>query len=362
MENRNIFQVYKQDEKSVIVAHDMRNPLANEPGDLNPQINPESQVSKDIPNVAKDEDPNSIKGLKSRLNTKNGIKSNKPDHEIQGNTQNYLNQMNPTNLHQYQNLGPFPQSNFPNSNNLNFPASESNLFYQTYLTGLSMNLTIEEMVNQNILPVKKNTRNVKINGKDYLESKYPSISQIQRKFSRPDVPIDVKPGSIFYIIKSFNIENIHKAIKYKVWSTTYQGNILFDNAFHEAQQCKGEVYLFFSTNSTFAFQGIAKLKSGFQSKSFNFWRGSDKIQKFTGSFLIEWVIIKDVPNSTLDKILINGIPFSKLRNGVQVNEVDAIRVIKIFETFYYCSSIVLSDFPNLDKEEERLNMEYNSKK
>lgn len=187
---------------------------------------------------------------------------------------------------------------------------------------------------------------------NYLDSKYYDIYNIYKKYSLPYIPIEVKKNSIYFIIKSFNIENIHKAIKYGVWSTTYSGNILFDKAFNSVNNKNGGVYLFFSTNSTFAFQGIARLKSNFQQKSYNFWKGSDKYRSFNGSFNIEWIIIKDIPNSSLDKILINNIPFSKLRNGVEIAEQDALLAISIYEKFYYCSSFVLSDFIRLDMDEK----------
>lgn len=186
----------------------------------------------------------------------------------------------------------------------------------------------------------------------YLELNYPEIHNIQQKFSTPYTNIDAKKNSIYFVIKSFNIENIHKAIKYGVWSTTYSGNIIFDKAYSLAQSRNAEVYLFFSTNSTFAFQGIARLKSKFQTKTYSFWKGSEKYKSFNGSFNLDWLIIKDVPNSTLDKIQVNNIPFSKLRNGVELNEKDALNAVNIFRNFYYCSSLVLSDFMRLDMEEK----------
>lgn len=189
------------------------------------------------------------------------------------------------------------------------------------------------------------------NSELYLLSKYPDICHLQRKFSSPEEELKVVKNSTYYIIKSFNIENIHKAIKYGVWATTYSGNNTFDKAFADSQKRNSEVYLFFSTNSTFAFQGIAKLKSGYQNQSYCFWKGSDKYRNFQGSFKIEWVIIKDIPNTTLDKVRINDIPFSKLRNCVEIPESDAMKAVKIIEKFYYCSSLVLSDFMRLDKEE-----------
>lgn len=187
---------------------------------------------------------------------------------------------------------------------------------------------------------------------EYLELSYPEIYFLQQKYSKPNTRIEVKRNSIYFIIKSFNIENIHKAIKYGVWSTTYSANLVFDKAYNLAHNRNADVYLFFSTNSTFAFQGIARLKSRFQTKTYSFWKGSEKYKSFNGSFNLDWIIIKDIPYSTLDIIQANNIPFSKLRNGVEVNERDSMGAVSIFSSFYYYSSIVLSEFMGLDIEEK----------
>ncbi|KAF2319972.1 hypothetical protein GH714_021359 [Hevea brasiliensis] len=40
----------------------------------------------------------------------------------------------------------------------------------------------------------------------------------------------------FYVIKSYNEDDIHKSIKYDVWASTPNGNKKLDAAFHEAEQ------------------------------------------------------------------------------------------------------------------------------
>ena len=42
-------------------------------------------------------------------------------------------------------------------------------------------------------------------------------------------------GTKFFIIKSFCEMDLHKAIKYKVWSSTKRGNMVLDQAYSEVQ-------------------------------------------------------------------------------------------------------------------------------
>ena len=58
----------------------------------------------------------------------------------------------------------------------------------------------------------------------------------------------VNPNSQFFIIKSFSEEDVHKAIKYKVWSSTKTGNQTLNNSFKLTKELGGEVYLFYSCN------------------------------------------------------------------------------------------------------------------
>lgn len=58
--------------------------------------------------------------------------------------------------------------------------------------------------------------------------------------------------SRFFIIKSYTEEDVHKAIKYKIWSSTENGNRILDEAYQEVQalrsQLASDIYLFFSVN------------------------------------------------------------------------------------------------------------------
>ena len=73
----------------------------------------------------------------------------------------------------------------------------------------------------------------------------------------------------FYIIKSYSEDDVHKCVKYDVWSSTPNGNKKLDVAFHEAEGRTREtglicpVFLFFSVSeSTYSLVGLTFLPCG----------------------------------------------------------------------------------------------------
>lgn len=73
------------------------------------------------------------------------------------------------------------------------------------------------------------------------------------EYNLPDFPTKYDHG-LFFVIKSYSEDDIHKSIKYNVWSSTANGNKRLDNAFQVAQEkmaekgCKCPVFLFFSVS------------------------------------------------------------------------------------------------------------------
>ena len=65
--------------------------------------------------------------------------------------------------------------------------------------------------------------------------------------NRDDFPVEYK-DAMFFIIKSYSEDDVHKSIKYNVWASTPNGNKKLDAAYQEAQQKSGccPVFLFFS--------------------------------------------------------------------------------------------------------------------
>lgn len=85
----------------------------------------------------------------------------------------------------------------------------------------------------------------------------------------------------FFIIKSYTEEDVHKAIKYKIWSSTDRGNKVLDQAYKETEKISrenpdldAEVYLFFSVNKSKHFCGLARMSErvNFKQQHSNLWK------------------------------------------------------------------------------------------
>jgi hypothetical protein len=52
----------------------------------------------------------------------------------------------------------------------------------------------------------------------------------------------------YFVIKSYTEDDVHKSLKYEIWSSTDPGNKRLDKAFKE-RAGRGPIYLFFSVNA-----------------------------------------------------------------------------------------------------------------
>lgn len=69
------------------------------------------------------------------------------------------------------------------------------------------------------------------------------------QYNKADFPCD-HPDAKFFVIKSYSEDDVHKSIKYNVWSSTPNGNRRLDAAYSEAKgsQRKCPIFLFFSVS------------------------------------------------------------------------------------------------------------------
>ena len=62
----------------------------------------------------------------------------------------------------------------------------------------------------------------------------------------------------FFVIKSYTEDDVHKSLKYEIWSSTDPGNKRLDKAFKDTAG-RGPIYLFFSVNTSGHFCGMAEM-------------------------------------------------------------------------------------------------------
>lgn len=155
-------------------------------------------------------------------------------------------------------------------------------------------------------------------------------------YNKDDFPVDY-PDAKFFIIKSYSEDDVHKSIKYNVWSSTISGNKKLNNAYEEAQKLsvgkprKCPVFLFFSVNASGHFCGVAEMTGPVDfNKDMDFWLQD----KWSGCFPVKWHIIKDVTNSSFRHIiLVNNEcrPVTSSRDTQDVPYLPGINMITIFK-------------------------------
>jgi len=136
----------------------------------------------------------------------------------------------------------------------------------------------------------------------YLYANYKNLLFINKKNAL--ISNNLTVNDKFFVIKSFTEEDIHKSMKYGVWSSSKCGNITLNKAFRLTKKNKeGNVYLFFSCNKSKRFCGVAKMTSSVdETKIFELWTQDNK---WPGLFNVEWIFIKDVPLKIFNNIYIN---------------------------------------------------------
>ncbi|XP_010548970.1 PREDICTED: YTH domain-containing family protein 2 isoform X2 [Tarenaya hassleriana] len=180
----------------------------------------------------------------------------------------------------------------------------------------------------------------------------------QEMFNLPDFQTEYEDAK-FYVIKSYSEDDIHKSIKYSVWSSTPNGNKKLDAAFREAEEksCedgkKRPIFLFFSANASRQFVGLAEMVGYVDfNKDLDFWQ----VDKWTGFFPVQWHIIKDIPNSELRHITLDnneGKPVTHTRDTHEIKLKEGLRMLTIFKKYSVGSSL-LDDMDFYEEREKAL--------
>ena len=196
----------------------------------------------------------------------------------------------------------------------------------------------------------------------YICSRYRNLIDINTKNSSLYENIDA--NSKFFVIKSFSEEDVHKSIKYGVWSSSKNGNLTLSNAFQVAKEKNGNVYLFFSCNGSGRYVGIARMKTPCdENRNFEFWTQDGK---WTGLFDVEWIFIKDVPFKEFKNIIITMKdgeikPISNARDTQEIPfEQAKIMIEKISK--YQNSNTILEHFEFYDIRQENYEKNIQMKK
>ncbi|XP_035834375.1 YTH domain-containing protein ECT1 isoform X4 [Helianthus annuus] len=143
----------------------------------------------------------------------------------------------------------------------------------------------------------------------------------------------------FYVIKSYSEDDVHKCLKYDVWSSTPNGNKKLDTAFRDAEG-KANIFLFFSVNGSGQFVGVAEMIGPVDyEKNMDFWQ----LDKWNGFFPVKWHIVKDVPNTLLRHIILennDNRPVTYTRDTQEVGLKQGLEMLEIFKSYSAKTSLL----------------------
>lgn len=178
------------------------------------------------------------------------------------------------------------------------------------------------------------------------------------QYNGNDLRVDY-PYAKFFVIKSIGEADIHKSIKYGVWSSSSSGNSKLDGAYRDADRIarrnstKCPVFLFFSVNGSGHFCGMAEMVGPVDfHKDMDFWCQD----KWSGSFPVRWHIIKDVPNYTLQHILLQNNenkPVTHSRDTQEIPYIPGISMLKILKDIKV-RECLFDDFMRYEDDEARI--------
>ncbi|KIJ16997.1 hypothetical protein PAXINDRAFT_168425 [Paxillus involutus ATCC 200175] len=155
---------------------------------------------------------------------------------------------------------------------------------------------------------------------------------------------DIRPQfARYFVIKSYTEDDVHKSLKYEIWSSTDPGNKRLDKAFKECAG-RGPIYLFFSVNASGHFCGMAEMLTPVDyTRSSTVW-ASDK---WKGVFKVRWIFVRDIPNANLRHIRLNNTaerkPVTNSRDTQELLPDAGQEMLRIFHTHPARTSL-LQDF------------------
>lgn len=179
-------------------------------------------------------------------------------------------------------------------------------------------------------------------------SDYSNVQSIVEAFphlkdcNNPEFDIEsISNDAVFYILRSSNDDNIHKAIKYRLWTSTPSGKNYLRQAWDRfvKEGKTPEIYLIFSVVSSNIFLGVAKMTSNINdSESFKYWW---EPCKWFGTFQISWLFIKDIhyikfeqikEETTLSSKETIMTPIINLKDGTMISAKNGKQILQVFKS------------------------------
>jgi len=168
----------------------------------------------------------------------------------------------------------------------------------------------------------------------YIIDKYNHLIHLNAQNTGYTMKARNQANPMFFVIKSFTEEDIHKSVKYGCWSSTKEGNKKLNKAYQECKSKNSDVFLYFSMNGSGRFVGVARMNGDVDDNLiFDYWAMDDV---WKGLFPVEWIFIKDIPNKYLKDIKLSNNGFKPVTNSRDTQDIprkEGEHFLKIFEEF-----------------------------
>lgn len=192
---------------------------------------------------------------------------------------------------------------------------------------------------------------------------YHDAGSIRKNFSScyslndEDVDFSALDKAEFFVLRSTCDDDIHKAIKYGIWTSTQNTNNLLNRTLQNCQRRGVPLFLIYTVVNSGQFCGIAQMiKEVNHFQIFNYWWED---LKWSGIFPLKWIYVKDIPHSEVKHILSKGIPLSGLKDGEAVEFEAGKKILDVFKNKRLGSNI-FDAFDFMDSREEKLRVKRDS--
>lgn len=183
-----------------------------------------------------------------------------------------------------------------------------------------------------------------------IREKFPCLQIVNNIHS-----IDSFQSGNFFVIRSKKIDDIHKAVKYGVWTSSQHNNQKIQETFVAGKMYNRPTFFFFTYLNAPGFVGLAILDGMQLDREFPFF---GEIGRWVGIMFMRWIFLRDVlfdEIAELKETNHNGEyrRMNEMTDGSRLSPINALRIIELMNTPRPVSH-VFEKFPNYDFQEKKM--------
>lgn len=185
---------------------------------------------------------------------------------------------------------------------------------------------------------------------DQIRDKFPVL----RNFNREHQLYEFQNAN-YFVIRSKKTDDIHKAVKYGVWTSLPQNNKKIEESFYHKRNQGGNTFFFFTFINGPGFVGLARLVDVDLKREFPFF---GEIGKWIGVMHLEWIYVRDVEFDHLIDLREQAFDgtmryMNEMTDGSKLNMMNAMKIIE-FMNMRKEPSFIFKKFYGHDQQEKNL--------